>query len=123
DLDAIPIKEETHLPYTSAVTVKSDTGATVSVMHACGHDIHMVSWLGAATLLAQSKNRWHGTLVFVGQPAEELLNSRERASRSAARRLAGRRSASERPGRTPPSRRGGGVFSPPAPLPPPPPWT
>ena len=43
------------------------------VMHACGHDIHMASWIGAASLLAQAKDRWHGTLVFVGQPAEEVL--------------------------------------------------
>ena len=74
DLDALPLKEQTGLPYASAVTTKSDAGETVGVMHACGHDIHMVSWLGAAVLLAKSKDRWHGTLVLVGQPAEELLS-------------------------------------------------
>ena len=73
DLDALPIKEETNLPYASTVSVKNDAGETVSVMHACGHDIHMASWLGAATLLAGAKDRWHGTLVFVAQPAEEML--------------------------------------------------
>jgi len=46
-------------------------------MHACGHDIHMASWVGAATLLARAKDRWHGTLVFVGQPAEEVLQGAE----------------------------------------------
>jgi hippurate hydrolase len=73
DLDALPIKEETNLPYASGVTVKNEAGETVPVMHACGHDIHMASWVGAATLLAGLRNRWHGTLVFVGQPAEEML--------------------------------------------------
>lgn len=74
DMDALPIKEQTGLPYASTVTVKNDAGETVPVMHACGHDIHMASWVGAATLLARSKDRWHGTLVFVGQPAEEVLH-------------------------------------------------
>ncbi len=73
DMDALPIKEETGLPYASAVTATDPAGATVSVMHACGHDAHMTSWLGAATLLSGAKNRWRGTLVMVGQPAEELV--------------------------------------------------
>jgi hippurate hydrolase len=72
DLDALPIREQTGLPYASTVTTKTDAGETVSVMHACGHDVHMVSWLGAATLLARAKDRWKGTLVFIGQPAEEV---------------------------------------------------
>ena len=72
DLDALPIREQTGLPYASTVTTKDDHGETVPVMHACGHDVHMASWLGAATLLAQSKARWKGTLVFIGQPAEEI---------------------------------------------------
>ncbi len=72
DLDALPVKEETGLPYASAVTAIDASGATVPVMHACGHDVHMTSWVGAATLLARSKERWRGTLVMVGQPAEEL---------------------------------------------------
>jgi hippurate hydrolase len=73
DLDALPLKEQTGLAYASTVMTKTDAGETVGVMHACGHDIHMVSWLGAASLLAKAKDRWHGTLVFIGQPAEEIL--------------------------------------------------
>src|SRR5256885_9182973 len=73
DMDALPVKEQTGLPYASTVVTKNDAGETVSVMHACGHDIHMASWIGAATLLAQAKGRWRGTLVFVVQPAEERL--------------------------------------------------
>ena len=73
DLDALPIREQTGLPYASTVTTQDDHGETVPVMHACGHDVHMASWLGAATLLAQSRARWKGTLVFIGQPAEEVL--------------------------------------------------
>ena len=73
DMDALPIKEQTGLPYASTVSTKNDAGETVSVMHACGHDIHMTSWVGAATLLARGRDRWAGTLVFVGQPAEEVL--------------------------------------------------
>jgi amidohydrolase len=77
DMDALPIEEQTGLPYASTVTTKNNAGETVPVMHACGHDIHMASWVGAATLLARSRIRWHGTLVFVGQPAEEVLHGAE----------------------------------------------
>jgi amidohydrolase len=73
DMDALPIREETGLPYASKVLASGEAGEQVPVMHACGHDVHMVSWLGAATLLAQSRTLWSGTLVFVGQPAEETL--------------------------------------------------
>jgi amidohydrolase len=73
DMDALPIAEKTGLSYASTVVVKSDAGESLPVAHACGHDIHMASWIGAATLLAHAKDRWHGTLVFVGQPAEEVL--------------------------------------------------
>jgi hippurate hydrolase len=73
DMDALPMKEQTGLPFASTATTKNDAGETVPVMHACGHDIHMASWVGAATLLAGAKDRWHGTLVFVGQPAEETV--------------------------------------------------
>src|SRR6266700_7929665 len=65
DLDALPVEEETGLPYASKVTTKDDSGATVSVMHACGHDVHMTSLIGAATLLAKAKERWRGTLFLV----------------------------------------------------------
>ena len=71
DMDALPVPEKTGLPYASTATAKNDGGETVPVMHACGHDVHMTSLVGAATLLARAKNRWRGTLVLVGQPAEE----------------------------------------------------
>jgi amidohydrolase len=74
DMDALPVKEETGLPFASAVTAKTAAGETVPVMHACGHDVHMTAWIGAATLLARSRDRWRGTLVLVGQPAEELVS-------------------------------------------------
>jgi len=73
DMDALPVPERTGLPYASKVMVKDDTGHDVPVMHACGHDLHMASWLGTATLLSQNKNRWHGTVVMIGQPAEERV--------------------------------------------------
>jgi hippurate hydrolase len=78
DMDALPIKEQTGVSYASTTTAKNDAGETVSVMHACGHDIHMASWVGAATLLARARDQWHGTLVFVGQPAEEVVQGAER---------------------------------------------
>ena len=81
DMDALPIKEQTGVTYASTISTKNDAGETVSVMHACGHDIHMASWVGAATLLARAKERWHGTLAFVGQPAEEVLQGAELMSR------------------------------------------
>ncbi len=71
ELDALPVEERTGLSYASKVTTKDDSGATVPVMHACGHDIHMTSWVGAAALLARAKDRWRGTLMMVGQPDEE----------------------------------------------------
>ncbi len=77
ELDALPVKEQTGLPYASTVATKNDAGDTVGVMHACGHDIHMTSWVGAATLLVRAKARWHGTLLFIGQPAEELAGGAE----------------------------------------------
>jgi len=71
DMDALPIAEETGLPYASRVVVKSDSGTSIPVMHACGHDIHMSSWIGTAKLMATNRDRWHGTLILIGQPAEE----------------------------------------------------
>ena len=71
ELDALPVEEKTRLPYASAVKTKNDAGVEVGVMHACGHDIHMTSLLGTAKLLSELKDRWQGTLVLVGQPAEE----------------------------------------------------
>jgi len=71
DLDGLPVTEETGLEYASRVRVKDDLGKEVGVMHACGHDIHMTCFVGTARLLNQMKNRWKGTLVMIGQPAEE----------------------------------------------------
>ena len=71
DLDALPITEETGLPYASKVKVKDDQGNEVGVSHACGHDIHMTVFAGTALLLSELKESWRGTLVFIGQPAEE----------------------------------------------------
>src|SRR2546423_3106693 len=73
DLDALPVHEETGVPYASTVTTKNDAGLDVSVMHACGHDIHMSTFIGTARALAKLKDKWHGTLIFIGQPAEEAL--------------------------------------------------
>jgi hippurate hydrolase len=71
DLDALPVTENTGLEYASNVRVKDDQGNEVGVMHACGHDVHMTSFIGIARLLSQLKDKWRGTLVFIGQPAEE----------------------------------------------------
>jgi hippurate hydrolase len=72
DMDALPIVEQTGLPYASKVKTKNRDGAEVGVMHACGHDIHMTSFIGTARTLVSSKAKWSGTLVFVAQPAEEI---------------------------------------------------
>jgi amidohydrolase len=74
ELDALPIEEKTGLPYASHVRTTDDSGRQVGVMHACGHDIHITSLLGTATVLAAMKDEWHGTLVMVAQPAEETIN-------------------------------------------------
>lgn len=73
DMDALPIVEKTGLPYASHVKVKRADGAEIGVMHACGHDLHMTVFLGTARMLAQFKDRWSGTVVLVGQPAEETV--------------------------------------------------
>jgi hippurate hydrolase len=73
DMDGLPIIEQTGLPYASKVRVKNRDGIEVGVMHACGHDIHMASWVGTARVLASLKDKWSGTLVFVAQPAEEIV--------------------------------------------------
>ena len=71
ELDALPVEEKTGLPFASKVIGKTATGQTTAVMHACGHDIHMSAWAGTARWMAEHKDRWHGTLLLVGQPAEE----------------------------------------------------
>jgi hippurate hydrolase len=72
DLDALPVKEETGAEYASKATVKDSGGAVVNVMHACGHDIHITSIVGVARLMSRMKDQWKGTLILIGQPAEEV---------------------------------------------------
>jgi amidohydrolase len=74
DMDALPVEEQTGLPYASHVRTKDDAGQDVGVMHACGHDIHVTTLIGTARMLAALKNEWHGTLVLIGQPAEERID-------------------------------------------------
>jgi hippurate hydrolase len=71
DIDALPVVEETGLPYASHVTAKNANGETVGVMHACGHDVHTTVLIGTARAMAAMKSQWHGTLMLVGQPSEE----------------------------------------------------
>lgn len=71
DLDALPVREETGLPFASAIQTKDDLGKMVPVAHACGHDAHMTIFIGTARQLVARKNQWQGTRVMVGQPAEE----------------------------------------------------
>jgi len=78
ELDALPVEEKTGLPYASKVHTKDDSGREVGVMHACGHDVHMASLVGTAAVLAHSKNTWHGTLILIGQPAEETISGAKR---------------------------------------------
>jgi len=73
DMDALPVHEETGLPYASTVTTKNDEGRDVSVMHACGHDAHMAAFIGTARVLQRLKQEWNGTIIFIGQPAEEAV--------------------------------------------------
>ena len=73
DMDALPVLEETGLPYASKVRVTDLSGHDVPVMHACGHDLHMTVFTGTARLLASIRDQWSGTLVLVGQPAEERV--------------------------------------------------
>jgi hippurate hydrolase len=71
DMDALPVEEKTGVPYASRVRMKDITGDEIPVMHACGHDLHMTILLGAAKVLFRIKDRWRGTLIMIGQPAEE----------------------------------------------------
>ena len=71
DLDGLPVREIGSVPYVSKTVTKDDAGNDVSVMHACGHDMHMTCWVGTARALVASKDTWKGTLVFIAQPAEE----------------------------------------------------
>jgi hippurate hydrolase len=71
DLDGLPMQERTGVPYASKAIAKADDGADVPAMHACGHDIHMTTFVGTARVLASLKDQWKGTLIMIGQPAEE----------------------------------------------------
>jgi hippurate hydrolase len=73
DMDGLPIIEQTGVPYASKVKTKNRDGIEVGVMHACGHDIHMASWVGTARVLVSLKDQWSGTIIFVAQPAEEIV--------------------------------------------------
>jgi hippurate hydrolase len=72
DMDALPVPEQTGLSYASAAKGVTPDGLETPVMHACGHDIHMAAWIGTARRLAAMKDKWSGTLVMIGQPAEEI---------------------------------------------------
>src|ERR1051325_10813654 len=72
DMDALPVRENTGLPYASTLTATDDSGNTVGVAHACGHDAHVTCLLGAAELLAQAPQSWGGTFIALFQPAEEV---------------------------------------------------
>jgi hippurate hydrolase len=73
DMDALPVQEQTGLPYASEVRTTDPAGRDVPVMHACGHDAHTTSFVGAADVLARSRDAWRGTLMWLAQPAEELI--------------------------------------------------
>src|SRR5579864_2255332 len=74
ELDALPVEENTGLAYASKVRTQDNSGREVPVMHACGHDLHMASLIGTAAVMAHSKDTWHGTLMLIGQPAEEAIS-------------------------------------------------
>jgi hippurate hydrolase len=74
ELDALPVEEKTGLSYASKVHAKDSAGVDVPVMHACGHDLHMASIVGTAAIMAHSQGTWHGTLMLIGQPAEETIS-------------------------------------------------
>ncbi|WP_075792764.1 amidohydrolase [Massilia putida] len=74
ELDALPVQEKTSLPFASKVATKNAAGDTIPVMHACGHDLHMSAWYGTAKLMAENRKAWSGTLMLVGQPAEESVS-------------------------------------------------
>jgi amidohydrolase len=74
DMDALPVTEDTGLPYASKVRSTNPMGQEVGVMHACGHDIHVTTLIGVARAMAALKPQWHGTLILIGQPSEETID-------------------------------------------------
>ena len=77
ELDALPVAEKTGAPFASSVVTKNLAGLMVPVMHACGHDLHMTAVTGTARWMADHRQQWHGTLMLVGQPAEETIGGAE----------------------------------------------
>jgi len=77
DLDALPVTEQTGLVYASTVKTRDAEGKEIGVMHACGHDIHMTCLVGVAQYMAAHRDQWRGTLMFIGQPAEETVGGAE----------------------------------------------
>jgi hippurate hydrolase len=77
ELDALPVQEKTSLPFASKATAKNAAGDTVSLAHACGHDLHMSAWYGTAKLMADNRKTWSGTLMLIGQPSEETVHGAE----------------------------------------------
>jgi hippurate hydrolase len=77
ELDALPVEEKTGLDYASHAKTTNAQGQTIPVMHACGHDLHMTVMLGVARELMQRKAEWHGTVMIIGQPAEEIISGAE----------------------------------------------
>src|ERR1017187_7841094 len=73
DMDALPVEERTGLDYASTVKSTNAQGQQVGVMQACGHDLHMTVFLGMAREMAARKSQWHGTLMLIGQPSEEII--------------------------------------------------
>ena len=73
DMDALPVKEQTGLPFASQAMGKLPDGTETPVMHACGHDTHITTWLATARRLAAMKDQWSGTLVMILQPGEERV--------------------------------------------------
>lgn len=71
DLDALPVTEQTQVPYASTKTIQLPSSASTGVMHACGHDIHMTNLIATAKFMAEHRDQWSGTLMVIGQPAEE----------------------------------------------------
>ena len=81
DMDALPVTEQTGLPYASKQTARDKQGRDVGVMHACGHDMHMTCFVGTARWLGEHKDRWSGTVVLIGQPAEEAIGGAKNDAR------------------------------------------
>lgn len=81
DMDGLPVQEETGLPYASKKQLVDEQGNTVYTMHACGHDVHITSFVGTARILGQLRDQWSGTLVMIGQPAWDFNSPACRCSR------------------------------------------